>query len=159
MTGVIGREMRGFYSATMMTDRIALIGIAAALGVSACTSKPAAGNGSLTPPFLEVSVPDRPVASAETVEHGKHLYESNCVQCHGAQGKGDGYGAPFLVPPPRDFTAAQFKFRTTSSGQLPTDADLFRIISRGADGTGMPPWKYLLTSRHVVGSSVTPLAG
>jgi mono/diheme cytochrome c family protein len=40
---------------------------------------------------------------------------------------------------------AQFKFRTTGSGQLPTDDDLFRIISRGANGTGMPPWQYLLS--------------
>src|SRR5207249_4421723 len=63
----------------------------------------------------------------------------------GAEGRGDGYGAPFLVPPPRDFTAGQFKFRTTSSGMLPTDDDLFRTISRGANGTGMPPWKYLLS--------------
>jgi mono/diheme cytochrome c family protein len=52
------------------------------------------------------------------------------------------------VPPPRDFTSGQFKFRTTASGLLPTDDDLFRTISRGADGTGMPPWKYLLTDEE-----------
>jgi mono/diheme cytochrome c family protein len=73
------------------------------------------------------------------------VYEANCVQCHGTEGKGDGYGAPFLVPVPRDFTSGQFKFRTTASGQLPTDEDLFRTISRGANGTGMPPWQYLLS--------------
>ena len=27
---------------------------------------------------------------------------------------------------------------------MPTDEDIFRIISRGATGTGMPPWQYLL---------------
>ena len=42
------------------------------------------------------------------------------------------------------FRRGQFKFRTTASGQLPTDDDLFRTISRGANGTGMPPWQYLL---------------
>jgi mono/diheme cytochrome c family protein len=52
------------------------------------------------------------------------------------------------VPPPRDFTAAQYKFRTTASGTLPSDEDLFRTISRGANGTGMPPWKYLLTDEE-----------
>ncbi len=48
------------------------------------------------------------------------------------------------MPPPRDFVSAQYKFRTTASGQLPTDEDIFRTISRGATGTGMPPWQYLL---------------
>ena len=67
---------------------------------------------------------------------------------HGSAGKGDGYGAPFLVPPPRDFTSGQFKFRTTASGLLPTDEDLFRTISRGADGTGMPPWQFLLSDNE-----------
>jgi len=110
----------------------------------ACSSKPASTGASLTPPFLETPIAPRPAASATSVAKGRHVYEANCVQCHGPEGKGDGYGAPFLVPTPRDFTGGQFKFRTTASGQLPTDEDLFRPISRGADGTGMPPWKYLL---------------
>jgi mono/diheme cytochrome c family protein len=117
---------------------------ALAVLLPACSSKPAATNASLTPPFLETPIAPRPPASASTIAKGKHVYEANCVQCHGAEGRGDGYGAPFLVPTPRDFTGGQFKFRTTASGQLPTDDDLFRTISRGADGTGMPPWKYLL---------------
>lgn len=110
----------------------------------ACGSKPAAP-ASLTPPFLETPIAPRPVTSAGTVAKGKEVYDANCVQCHGANGQGDGYGAPFLVPTPRDFTSGQFKFRTTASGQLPSDDDLFRTISRGANGTGMPPWKYLLS--------------
>jgi mono/diheme cytochrome c family protein len=128
------------------TARFLLFAVAAAL--SACSSKPATGSASLTPPFLDIPVAPQPAATPETIEHGKRLYETNCVQCHGSEGKGDGYGAPFLVPPPRDFTAGQFKFRTTASGSLPTDGDLFRTISRGADGTGMPPWKYLLSDEE-----------
>ncbi|HJZ74310.1 MAG TPA: c-type cytochrome [Vicinamibacterales bacterium] len=145
MTRVIGGASDGFYSAVMTFNRLALTFIAAAVGLSACSSKPAPGSSALTPPFLDLPVPPRPATTAATVEQGRHLYDTNCVQCHGREGKGDGYGAPFLVPPPRDFTAGQFKFRSTSSGQLPSDADLFRTISRGADGTGMPPWKYLLS--------------
>jgi cbb3-type cytochrome c oxidase subunit III len=111
-----------------------------------CSSKPASDNASLTPSFLETVVAARPQTTAVTTARGKTVYDANCVQCHGATGRGDGFGAPFLVPPPRDLTAGQFKFRTTSSGLLPTDDDLFRTISRGADGTGMPPWQYLLSA-------------
>ena len=120
-----------------------LILLTAALAAG-CSSQPAQEAASLTPPFLETPVAPRPHTTAATIAKGKQLYDANCVQCHGATGQGDGYGAPFLVPPPRDFTAGQFKFRTTASGVLPTDEDLFRTISRGANGTGMPPWKYLL---------------
>src|SRR5262245_41807145 len=118
--------------------------IAAATAIASCSSKPAQNAASLTAAFLDTPVAARPQTTAATIAKGKEAYETNCVQCHGAEGKGDGYGAPFLVPPPRDFTAGAYKFRTTASGQLPTDDDLFRTISRGADGTGMPPWQYLL---------------
>ena len=36
-----------------------------------------------------------------------------------------------------DFTKGLYKFRTTNSGELPTDEDLFRTISRGIPGTTM----------------------
>src|SRR5579884_471181 len=121
-----------------------LILLALAAGIAGCTSKAPQETASLTPPFLETPIAPRPASSEATIARGKQVYDANCTQCHGVAGRGDGYGAPFLVPPPRDFTAGQFKFRTTASGQLPTDADLFRTISRGANGTGMPPWKYLL---------------
>jgi cytochrome c oxidase cbb3-type subunit 2 len=38
---------------------------------------------------------------------------------------------------PRDFRAGIFKFRSTPTGSLPADEDLFRTISRGLRGTGM----------------------
>lgn len=123
-----------------------LAGATAALAVSAgCGGKRAAtGGGSSTPSFLQVTIAKRPAATPELLQRGRKLYLANCVQCHGEKGAGDGFGAPFLVPPPRDFTTAEFKFRTTANGELPTDEDLFRTISRGANGTGMPPWAYLI---------------
>ena len=122
----------------------AVLIVALTVALPGCSQKQA-GTASLTPPFLDTPLAPQPPATAASIAHGKQLYDANCVQCHGPEGRGDGYGAPFLVPPPRDLTAGQFKFRTTSSGALPTDDDLFRTISRGADGTGMPPWQYLLS--------------
>jgi mono/diheme cytochrome c family protein len=134
-------------TAMTTTRDIGLAGLvgAIALGLSACGggSGPTSSS-SLTPPFLETPVAARPASSAALVERGRTLYAENCSQCHGETGAGDGFGAPFLVPQPRDLVAAEYKFRTTSSGSLPTDDDLFRIISRGANGTGMPPWQHLL---------------
>jgi mono/diheme cytochrome c family protein len=115
------------------------------IAASACQRQSApAGSTGAVPGFLDIDVPPHPPGTATVLARGKELYDINCAHCHGEKGDGAGYGAPFLVPPPRDFVAAQFKFRTTASGQLPTDDDIFRIISRGATGTGMPPWQYLL---------------
>lgn len=126
---------------------LALVALAGGPAIG-CGKKPGAPAASQTPPFLEVPIPDRPPRSPSSLAAGKKLYEANCAQCHGVKGAGEGFGAPFLVPQPRDFTAAAYKFRTTESGSLPTDEDLYRIISRGAGGTGMPPWQFLLTDEE-----------
>jgi mono/diheme cytochrome c family protein len=98
------------------------------------------------PPFLDTPVASRSApADAATLAQGKVLYDKNCAHCHGATGDGNGLGARDLSPAPRNLVTAQFKFRTTGTGALPTDDDLFRVISRGLNGTGMPPWQYLLT--------------
>ena len=74
------------------------------------------------------------------------LYGDACSPCHGRLGDGQGSGAHLLgVAQPRDFTAGVFKFRTTPTGSLPTDEDLFRTISEGVPGTWMPSWEDLLS--------------
>ncbi len=118
--------------------------LALTISISACQRPGAATAAGTTETFLDVEVPPHPPSTAATLARGKELYDVNCAHCHGEKGDGAGYGAPFLVPAPRDFVAAQYKFRTTASGQPPTDEDIFRTISRGATGTGMPPWQYLL---------------
>jgi DMSO reductase family type II enzyme heme b subunit len=84
-------------------------------------------------------VPPTPVAA--DLAAGKALYQRWCAQCHGNEGKGDGPAADFVYPRPRDFTLAIYKVRRTPSGALPTDHDLFNIISEGLPGTSMPAWK------------------
>jgi cytochrome c oxidase cbb3-type subunit 2 len=82
-------------------------------------------------------------ASEELVERGREAYGEHCAGCHGARGDGNGPAATFLFPRPRDFTAAVFKLRSTPSGALPTDGDLYRTITRGVRWTAMPPWHEL----------------
>jgi len=71
---------------------------------------------------------------------GKVLYNQKCAHCHGTTGDGNGPAKLFLRPEPRDFTASTFKFRTTASGELPSDDDIRRSIRLGMPYTAMPPW-------------------
>lgn len=71
-------------------------------------------------------------------EAGARLFERECAVCHGPSGKGDGPASEWLIPKARDFTQGIFKLRTTETGELPTDADLIKTITRGMPSTGMP---------------------
>jgi mono/diheme cytochrome c family protein len=75
---------------------------------------------------------------------GKDDYRRYCVGCHGDLGDGNGEVAQWLDPPmwpkPRDFQLGIFKCRSTPTGTLPTDEDLFDTIARGLDRSAMPQW-------------------
>ena len=88
------------------------------------------------PTWLEKPAPP----DSDFAKQGKAIYLQRCAGCHGESGAGDGLGADVMNPRPRDFTAGNFEFRSTQSGELPTDADLFVAISRGVPGTTMPAW-------------------
>jgi cytochrome c oxidase cbb3-type subunit 2 len=74
---------------------------------------------------------------------GARVFRDNCAVCHGAAGNGQGMAAPHFATPPRDLTQGRFKFRSTASGQVPTDADLARTIVQGIPSTGMVPQSHL----------------
>ena len=87
---------------------------------------------------------------------GKDLFERYCFGCHGRQGDGEGMETPWISPfsavgqgttvlkdKPRDFVPAIFKCRSTPTGTLPTDQDIFDAITRGFYTTYMPAWKAL----------------
>ena len=74
---------------------------------------------------------------------GKVLYGRFCSGCHGPQGDGLGENAPWMDPKPRDFATAVFKCRSTPTGTLPTDQDVFNAITRGFLASNMPSWKPL----------------
>lgn len=67
-------------------------------------------------------------------------YRRYCVGCHGELGDGNGENFPWIDPKPRDFQLGIFKCRSTPTGTLPTDQDLFDTIARGLDRSNMPQW-------------------
>ena len=92
-----------------------------------------------TNPALAANTPGKPMPeeTEELQEKGRGIYFQRCSFCHGLLGDGEGPAAKYLDPRPRDFTLGTFKFRTTQSGELPTNEDLFRTVSRGLPGTAM----------------------
>ncbi len=71
-------------------------------------------------------------------------YRRYCMVCHGALGDGNGESGKWFEPPmfpkPRDFTLGVFECRSTPTGTLPTDQDIYDTIARGIDRSNMPPW-------------------
>ena len=74
---------------------------------------------------------------------GRRAYDVYCVGCHGERGDGHGPAAEMLIVKPRDFTSGVYKFRSTPTGTLPTDEDLYKVITRGVYRTSMPDWALL----------------
>lgn len=83
------------------------------------------------------------VLPTPVVSPARVAYLENCSLCHGADGLGDGSAAAQLPVAPADFSSGVFKLRSTPSGQLPTDDDLFTTITRGIGGSGMPSFAHL----------------
>jgi cytochrome c oxidase cbb3-type subunit 2 len=73
-------------------------------------------------------------------EAAKSDYRRYCAGCHGDYGDSNGENAVWLDPRPRDFTIATFKCRSTPTGTLPTDQDLYDTIARGLTNSNMPIW-------------------
>ena len=95
----------------------------------------------LNPAIIFAGHEERKIApSEELIAEGRHQFGMRCARCHGRKGDGKGPLADILDPRPRDFTMGTYKFRTTRSGALPTDEDIFRTITRGVSGTAMPSW-------------------
>ncbi|MBF0565791.1 MAG: c-type cytochrome [Nitrospirae bacterium] len=83
---------------------------------------------------------------------GEKIYGVRCLVCHGKAGDGKGpagilrkeeASGRVLEVRPRDFTLGLFKFRSTSTGCLPTEDDLLHTISNGIPRSFMPPLKEL----------------
>ena len=82
-------------------------------------------------------------SGAPDLERGRLVYEANCAICHGREGDGMGMARHHFETPPAEFRSAKFKFRSTPSGSLPLDSDLFRTLTQGVGRTGMIPQVHL----------------
>ena len=80
---------------------------------------------------------------------GRQLYFRYCWGCHGFRGNGTGENwlptgsfpdTPNLNTQPRNFVAATFKCRSTPTGTLPTDQDIYNSLVRGLTNSNMPSW-------------------
>ena len=99
----------------------------------------------LFPAIITTPVFSQGKSAPAASEAGKALYIDKCAHCHGVEGAGDGSAAENLLPRPRDFTRGIYKIRSTESGNLPTDQDLYEVIANGMPGSSMPAWERLLS--------------
>lgn len=86
-------------------------------------------------PPIDVMTAGKP--SADAIAHGKQVYQSQCVSCHGDAGRGDGPSAAALNPKPRNF-ASPLGWRNGMKV-----ADIYKTLQEGILGTGMASFKHL----------------
>ncbi|HVF98732.1 MAG TPA: cbb3-type cytochrome c oxidase subunit II, partial [Chloroflexia bacterium] len=81
--------------------------------------------------------------TTRSLVHGKQVFTTNCIGCHGLNGDGKGPANRFIAnPAPRNFTDA--------SQQLYfSDGELYDAILFGVDGTAMPAWGDVLTVNDI----------
>jgi mono/diheme cytochrome c family protein len=75
--------------------------------------------------------------SAELLARGKILFEQNCVQCHGAMGRGDGASAGTMKPAPRNLTVPA---GWINGSDLPA---IYRTLTEGIRNSSMASFEYL----------------
>jgi mono/diheme cytochrome c family protein len=132
-----------------MTRWLALVLVAPFLGDESAArrvSDPAAVAGDLVwmiGPAEGAPTKPQPRPTPRLRTRGRNLYGRQCALCHGESGDGKGWLAERIVTRPTDLSRGVFKLRSTPTGTLPTDLDLFATITRGMHGTSMQPWPRL----------------
>ncbi|WP_198137548.1 cytochrome P460 family protein [Terriglobus sp. TAA 43] len=107
--------------------------------------KPSAGETGLANAAKDVTIPleagkmKNPLPETdEIVSQGQEVFLGECVQCHGAEARGDTTVGRNMTPPAMDLTSAHV--------QHWSDAELFWIIQNGVRLTGMPAWKSTISA-------------
>jgi cbb3-type cytochrome c oxidase subunit III len=83
-----------------------------------------------------------PAEWAGDAAQGALLYAQNCIDCHGANGGGDGPRAYFIFPKPRNFN-------DPATQEYLTPQNLYNGIKHGVVGKEMPAWGKVLSDRQI----------
>ncbi len=116
--------------------------VAAAIGLSGLALSVNSGDPVVPAPGASITAP-APPASREILARGREMFLVACAPCHGADGTGNGPIASNLLSKPRNLTRGIYMNRSTASGELPTDYDLFRTITTGLHNTAMPSFRHM----------------
>jgi mono/diheme cytochrome c family protein len=121
------------------------------LGAAVALALPVAAPAQLTQVDLEKTL-NTEAHVGNLTGHAKAAaadYRRYCVGCHGDLGDGNGENAVWIDPKPRNFQLGIFKCRSTPTGTLPMDEDLFNSIARGFDRSNMPQWSTFTKQQRV----------
>ncbi len=80
------------------------------------------------------------MGSPEDEEHGKTLFQNNCMACHGAMADGKGPAASALTPPPRNFLDPDARWTRSREPK-----DIYQTLSEGSPGTAMVAFSAMLS--------------
>jgi mono/diheme cytochrome c family protein len=81
---------------------------------------------------IAASYESRDVGVQPDSEQGRDLYRVHCLECHGAEGRGDGPRAALLAPRPGNLVSAATSTKT--------DEELLQILVKGVPRTAMRGW-------------------
>jgi cytochrome c oxidase cbb3-type subunit 2 len=84
-------------------------------------------------------------ATEDSLERGKKVYQKFCINCHGPIGDGQGTAAPYLMPPPLNFTGLR---RHLVDNRYIGGIFYYQVMN-GITGTAMPFFKKDLESAMI----------
>ncbi len=138
--------MRRWLSAVLAT-LIPLVFVSAFLGMAWVRSRQEIHEQDYPSDIEALAIHKAPADPLEDARNrGREVYTHYCQICHGEKGKGDGFNASRLDPPPRDFSDAKFWREST-------DERLFDVVAHGGPYVGksvlMPAWGHTLKPRQI----------